>query len=165
MVGSVGFGLLQLGLHPGVAAFVLSVIPFLGLREAMAVSSFIGFSFGTTLIIPMLGSVVATLFALVVTRYIFVFIHNYRRPTYFIRSLRRSFIPNKSYSKRLYVVLFAIATIPIPFTGPWLCATASTALDMPVVKSFVIISAGTALSALLMLVIALVLPGSFGIFV
>ena len=174
MIGSVGFGLLQLGFSPGVAAFVVSIIPLLGLREAMAVSSFVGFSFVGTLVMPILGSTIATILALLIMRRIFDILQtpggarllrHKHRPIYIVRILRRVAGSSSRRRKSLHGLLFVIAAIPIPLTGPWLCASIATAMDIPMADSFAVIAAGTALCALLMLVIALILPGTFGIFI
>lgn len=162
---SIGFGLLQLGFSPGVAAFILAVLPFMGLGRAMAVSSFFGFSFVSTLLMPVIGSVAGLFFAITVMRRLLAALQANRRAAGIIRMLRRNSGAHRLMRRKLSLGLLVIAALPIPLTGVWACATIAVLLDIPLQEAFAAISAGIAVCALVMLLIALVVPGMFGIFI
>ena len=164
MAENIAFALLGIGLPDGFMIFVVSALPFMGVRAGMAIAEFIGFGVLRTLLVCLLGGLTPAPFVVIILRKALAASRRRGVVGSFLRSLRRALERGNRHTRhRLVVVMFAFAALPLPFTGVWASSVAAAMLGFDPRLALLAIAAGTFVNALLMLVLVQIMPGLFWI--
>lgn len=161
MGANFAFGFLGVGFPDNMTVFIVSMLPFLGLRSGVTLSFFMGFGVIRTLVVCTLGSLMPAPFILILfDKMLFRF---GRKRAFFSvsRHIRRAVRTRRYNSERMFIALFVFAALPLPFTSTWVSSVIAAALGLDFRTSLLAISAGTLCSTFLMMVFAFVFPGLF----
>ena len=162
MIHNIAFGLLGIGLPDDITAFIVSSLPFLGLRAGMLVSVIMGFGVIRTLVVCVAGSMAPAPFILIFFNNLLDSLERRRSLVSMVRQLRRVLLRRSRHVReRLALALFVFAALPLPFTGVWAGSIIAAALGLDIRMSLLAIGAGTLVSAILMMMLAFIFPALF----
>ena len=162
MAENIAFGFLGIGLPDGMSVFIVSALPFLGIRAGIIISGFMGFGVLRTLVVCVLGSLAPAPFILILFNRLLDAFERRRVLAFAVRRIKRVLSrKNRHARERLVFGLFIFAALPIPLSGVWMSSAVAAALGLDLKASLLAIAAGTLISAVLMLLLALIFPGLF----
>jgi len=159
MGGNIAFGFLGIGFPDNITVFIVSMLPFLGLRSGVVLSFFMGFGIIRTLVICTIGSLVPAPFILILFDRMLLRLGR----GHISRHVRRIARTRRRNGERLFVALFVFAALPLPFTSVWVSSVLAAMLGLDFKTSMLAIGAGTFASTILMMIFAFIFPGLFWI--
>ena len=164
MADNIAFGFLSIGLPDGLTVFIVSSLPFMGLRSGILISAFIGFGLIQTLVVCLAGSLAPAPLILFLSNRLLSGMAHRRSFASIVRQLKRSTLRKSRYaSERIVLGLFVFAALPLPFTGVWASSVISAALGLDIRVSLLAIAAGTFAGAVIMIILSLIFPALFWI--
>ncbi|MCL2618033.1 MAG: small multi-drug export protein [Defluviitaleaceae bacterium] len=162
MADNIAFGFLSVGLPDDLTVFIVSGLPFMGLRSGVLISAFMGFGVLRTLLVCLAGSLASMPVALTLWRRLIYGMERRRGASHVIRRLKRAVILRNSYVReKVLFALFVLAALPLPFTGVWASSLAAAVLGLDTRLSLMAIAAGTFVCAVLMILLSWVFPALF----
>ena len=162
MAHNIAFGFLGIGLPDDITVFIVSSLPFLGLRAGILVSAIMGFGAARTLVVCVAGSMTPAPFILIFFSNLLGSLESKRSLVSTVRQLRRMLLPRSRHThERLILALFVFAALPLPFTGVWAGSIIAAALGLDIKMSLLVMGAGTFVSAVFMMILAFIFPALF----
>ena len=162
MADNIAFRFLSVGLADDITVFIVSSLPFLGLRSGILLSAFMGFGVVRTLVVCVFGSLAPAPFILIIFNKLLDGMERRRTLASIIRRLKRVIMRKSRHAReRLTLALFIFAALPLPLTGVWASSIIAAAFGLDIKMSLLAISAGTLLGAIIMMILATIFPALF----
>ncbi|GHU74934.1 hypothetical protein AGMMS49992_17830 [Clostridia bacterium] len=158
-------------LNPYLVVFIISLLPVIELRGGLIVASVLGLNWWLAAIVCMAGNMLPVPFVVIFGKRILVYWSEHGR----IKLVRRGarWMRNKAqhvgqrwarrYPRKVWLGILIFVGIPLPGTGAWTAAIASTLMGLRTKYVTLPICLGVILACAAMLLLAYVLPGLFAL--
>ena len=164
MADNIAFGFLNIGFPDDMTVFIVSSMPFLGLRAGILLSVFMGFGVIRTLVVCVAGSLMPAPFILIFFNKLLDSLERRRSLASMIRRVRRAILRRSRHAReRLALGLFIFSALPLPLTGVWAASIIASSLGLDAKMSMLAIGAGTFAGAIIYLLLTLTFPALFWI--
>lgn len=146
-----------------VITFIISLLPILELRGGLIAAKLLGLPLIKAFIICFVGNILPIPFILLFIKKIFVIMKKFNILTGFVEWLEKKAVKKSdSIRSKQLIGLFFFVAVPLPGTGGWTGSLISSLLEMPVKKSFPVITLGVFCAGLIMITLTYFIPGLFG---
>lgn len=146
-----------------VITFIISLLPILELRGGLIAAKLLGLPLIKAFIICFVGNILPIPFILLFIKKIFEIMKKFNILTGFVEWLEKKAVKKSdSIRSKQLIGLFFFVAVPLPGTGGWTGSLISSLLEMPVKKSFPVITLGVFCAGLIMITLTYFIPGLFG---
>ncbi|MCL1896422.1 MAG: small multi-drug export protein [Clostridiales bacterium] len=147
---------------PGLAAFIISMLPVVELRGGLIFSAIAGIPFAKAFVLCYLGNIVPMPFILLFLRKVFSWLERFKLTSRLVKKLEEKGRKAGAKLGRYDLLgLFILVAIPLPGTGGWTGALVSVIFDLQIRRAFPAIALGILAAGGIMSVLTYLIPGLF----
>lgn len=145
--------------------FIISMLPVVELRGGLIAAAVLKIPFIKAFLFCYAGNILPIPFILIFIKKIFDFLRDKKGFSKIIAKLESRTLKNSDKVTRWRDWgLFTFVAIPLPGTGGWTGSLIAALIEMPIKKSFPIVSAGVLGAGIIMSVLTYLLPNVFNFF-